>query len=103
MEAGIFEHRRSRKRRIARADHDRLDRCARVGQHPALRDRAGQVSDSYGGSFGTPAAIVLGARYDAGPFNHAEIDVMGTVGVNSALAGSDQQKLIDWAIAKWGV
>ena len=43
------------------------------------------------------------ARYDAGAFNHAEIDVMGTVGVNSALAGSDQQKLIDWAIAKWGV
>ena len=68
-----------------------------------LRDRVGQVNDSYGGSFGTPAAIILGARYDAGPFNHAEIDVMGTVGVNSALAGSDQQKLIDWAIAKWGV
>jgi hypothetical protein len=68
-----------------------------------LRDRAGAVNDSYGGSFGTPAAIVLGARYDAGPFNHAEIDVMGTVGMNSALAAPDQQKLIDWAIAKWGV
>jgi hypothetical protein len=68
-----------------------------------LRDRTGEVGDSYGGSFGTPAAIVLGARYDSGPFNHAEIDVMGTVGVNSALAAADQQKLIDWAVAKWGV
>jgi hypothetical protein len=28
---------------------------------------------------------------------------MGTVGVNSALAAADQQKLIDWAVAKWGV
>ncbi|MGH6896416.1 MAG: hypothetical protein ACREJ5_07700 [Geminicoccaceae bacterium] len=68
-----------------------------------LRDRIGEVSDSYGGSFGTPAAIVLGARYDAGPFNHGDVDVMATVGVNSALAAVDQQKLIDWAIAKWGV
>jgi hypothetical protein len=68
-----------------------------------LQDRAGQISDTYGGSFGTPAVIVLGARYEAGPFNHADIDVMGTVGVNSALAGADRQKLIDWAIAKWGV
>ena len=68
-----------------------------------LRDADGDVADSYGGSFGTPAAIVLGARYDAGPFNHAEVDVMATVGVNSALAAVDQQRLIDWAIAKWGV
>jgi hypothetical protein len=68
-----------------------------------LRDADGDVADSYGGSFGTPAAIVLGARYDAGPFNHAKVDVMSTVGVNSALAAVDQQRLIDWAIAKWGV
>ena len=68
-----------------------------------LRDRTGAISDSYGGSFGTPAALVLGARYNAGPFNHAEIDVMGTVGVTTALASSDQLKLIDWASAKWGV
>jgi len=59
-----------------------------------LRDRTGAVSDSYGGSFGTPAALVLGARYNAGPFNYAEIDVMGTVGVTTALAASDQLKLI---------
>lgn len=68
-----------------------------------LRDRVAEVSDTYGGSLGTPAAVVLGSRYDAGPFGHAEIDVMGTVAVNSALAPADQQKLIDWAIAKWGV
>ncbi|MDF2780392.1 MAG: hypothetical protein K0S96_196, partial [Geminicoccaceae bacterium] len=68
-----------------------------------LRDRSGQVTDGYGGSFGTPAAIVLGARYNAGPFNYAEVDVMGTVGVTTALAASDQLKLIDWASAKWGV
>ena len=61
------------------------------------------VSDGYGGSFGTPAAIVLGARYNAGPFNHAAVDVMATVGFTSALAASDQLKLIDWASAKWGV
>jgi hypothetical protein len=67
----------------------------------ALRDRLGVISDSYDGSFGTPAAIVLGARYDAGPFNHAEIDVMATVGVNSALTAVDQERLIGWAIAKW--
>jgi hypothetical protein len=66
-----------------------------------LRDRLGVISDSYDGSFGTPAAIVLGARYDAGPFNHAEIDVMATVGVNSALTAVDQERLIGWAIAKW--
>lgn len=68
-----------------------------------LRDRTGQVSDTYGGSFGTPAAIVLGARYNAGPFNHAAVDVMATVGVTSVLSAGDQQQLIDWATAKWGV
>jgi len=68
-----------------------------------LRDRLGVVSDSYDGSFGTPAAIVLGARYDAGPFNHAEVDVMATVGVNSALTTVDQERLIDWAVTKWGI
>ncbi len=68
-----------------------------------LRDAAGLTSDGYGGSFGTPAAIVLGARYNAGPFNHAAVDVMATLGFTSALAASDQLKLIDWASAKWGV
>jgi hypothetical protein len=68
-----------------------------------LRDRTAAISDSYGGSLGTPAALVLGARYNAGPFNHAETDVIGTVGVTTALAASDQLKLIDWASAKWGV
>jgi hypothetical protein len=68
-----------------------------------LRDRIGQVSDTYAGSFGTPAAIVLGARYDAGPVNHGAVDVMATVGVNSALSADDQQKLIEWAAAKWGI
>lgn len=68
-----------------------------------LRDGVGEVSTNYGGSFGTPAAVVLGARYNAGAFGHAEVDVVGTVGVNSALAPADQQKLIDWAAAKWGV
>lgn len=68
-----------------------------------LRDRVGEVGDSYGGSFGMPAAVVLGARFNAGPFGHAEVDVMGTVGVTSALAPADQLKLIDWAVAKWGV
>lgn len=68
-----------------------------------LRDATAQLGGSYGGSFGTPAAIVLGARYDGGAFNHAEIDVMATVGASGALAPSDQLKLIDWASVKWGV
>lgn len=68
-----------------------------------LRDRTGAVSDTYGGSFGTPAAIVLGARYNAGSLNHAEVDVMATVGVTSVLSAGDQQQLIDWSTAKWGV
>jgi hypothetical protein len=67
-----------------------------------LRDRTGQVTDGYGGSFGTPAAIVLGARYNAGPFNHAEVDVLGVVGATKVLSAVDQQNLIDWAGAKWG-
>jgi hypothetical protein len=69
----------------------------------SLRDRFGEVTDSYGGSLGTPAAIALGVRYNAGPFNHAEVDVMATVGATSVLSTADQQQLIDWAVAKWGV
>jgi len=69
----------------------------------SLRHAGGVVSDGYAGSFGTPAAIVLGARYNAGPFNHAAVDVMAALGFSSALAESDQLKLIDWASAKWGV
>lgn len=68
-----------------------------------LRDATAEVTGSYGGSFGTPATIVLGARYDGGPFNHAEVDVMATVGVSNALATADRLKLIEWASAKWGV
>jgi hypothetical protein len=69
----------------------------------SLRDASAEVAGSYGGSFGTPAAIVLGARYDGSPFNHAAVDVMATVGVSSALATPDQLKLIGWASARWGV
>lgn len=68
-----------------------------------LRDRNGQVSDSFGGSLATPAAVVLGARYNAAPFNQAAVDVMGTVGATGALATADQLKLIDWASTNWGV
>ena len=69
----------------------------------ALRDPSGPVSYGDGGSFGTPAALVIDARHHAGPFNHAEIDEMGTVGVTTALAASHQLKLIDQASAKRGV
>jgi hypothetical protein len=69
----------------------------------SLRDASAGVAASYGGSFGTPAAIVLGARYDGSPLNHAAVDVMATVGVSSALATTDQLKLIGWASARWGV
>jgi hypothetical protein len=69
----------------------------------ALRTTAGVTSDSYAGSFGTPAVVALGARYNAVPFSFAAVDVMATLGFTSVLASSDQQKLVEWASAKWGV
>jgi hypothetical protein len=69
---------------------------------PQNTDTGGAVQQP-GGSFGTPAAILLGARYNAGPFNHAEADVPGVRGATEILSAADQPKLIDWAGAKWGV
>ena len=68
-----------------------------------LRDQNGSVADTYGGAFGTPAEIVLGGRYDGAPFGFAEVDVMATVGVSRLLSASDQQRLVDWATARWSL
>ena len=68
-----------------------------------LRDAGGSGSDSYGGSFGTPNGIVLGGRYDGAPFGYAAIDVLATVGASRALSSVDQQRLIDWAGARWSL
>jgi hypothetical protein len=68
-----------------------------------LRDLLGSSTDTYGGSFGTPAEIVLGGRYDGAPFGHAAIDVLATVGASRALSTTDQQRLIEWASARWSL
>jgi hypothetical protein len=68
-----------------------------------LRDGLGSSVDSYGGSFGAPAGIVLGGRYDGAPFGYAAIDVLATVGASRALSTTDQQRLIDWASARWSL
>jgi hypothetical protein len=66
------------------------------------RDRAAEVSACIAGSFKVPAAAVLNAGDRAGPFEHAELDVMSTVSVNRALAPADRSILIDRAAATWG-
>ena len=48
-------------------------------------------------AMGAPAAVVPGARDDAGPFDHAEADALGTVGASRLLSATDQRNLIDWA------
>lgn len=58
------------------------------------------VGESYGGSFGTPAAIAPGAPHDGHASNHAEVVVTARVGVSSALAMGEQLRLIDRASAK---
>lgn len=68
-----------------------------------LRDGSGSITDTYGGSFGTPAEIVLGGRYNGAPFGFAEIDVMATVGVARALSTADQQRMVAWGTAKWSL
>jgi hypothetical protein len=68
-----------------------------------LRDAMGSSADSYGGSFGAPAGIVLGGRYGGAPVGYAAIDVLATVGASRALATTDQQRLIDWATARWSL
>jgi hypothetical protein len=68
-----------------------------------LRDAAGSSVDSYGGSFGAPAGFFLGGRYDGAPFGYAAIDVLATVGASRALSALDQQRLIDWASARWSL
>jgi hypothetical protein len=68
-----------------------------------LRDAGGSNSDSYDGGFGTPDGIVLGGRYDGAPFGYAAIDVLATVGASRALSTTDQQRLIDWASARWSL
>jgi hypothetical protein len=68
-----------------------------------LRDALGSSTDTYDGIFGTPAEIVLGGRYDGAPFGYAAIDVLATVGASRALSTADQQRLIDWASARWSL
>lgn len=68
-----------------------------------LRDGAGSSMDSYGGSFGAPTEIVLGGRYAGAPFGYAAIDVLATIGAARALSATDQQRLVDWANAKWSL
>ena len=68
-----------------------------------LRDALGSSTDAYSGSFGTPAEIVLGGRYDGAPFGYAAIDVLATVGASRALSTTDQQRLIEWASARWSL
>lgn len=69
----------------------------------ALRDAGGSNSDAYDGNFGTPAEIVLGGRYDGAPFGYAAIDVLATVGVATALSTAEQQRLVEWASARWSL
>lgn len=68
-----------------------------------LRDGLGSSADTYDGSFATPAEIVLGGRYSGAPFGYAAIDVLATVGASRALSATDQQRLIDWASARWSL
>jgi hypothetical protein len=68
-----------------------------------LRDALGSSVDTYGGSFGTPMAILLGGRYSDAPFGYAAIDVLATLGASRALAATDQQRLVDWASARWSL
>ena len=68
-----------------------------------LRDAFGANTDAYQGVFGTPAEIVLGGRYDGAPFGYAAIDVLATVGASRALSVTDQQRLVDWASARWSL
>jgi hypothetical protein len=68
-----------------------------------LRDAAGSTVDTYGGTFGAPAHIVLGGRYDGAPFGYAAIDVLATIGASRALSLPDQQRLLDWASARWSL
>ena len=68
-----------------------------------LRDALGFSTDAYDGSFGTPAEIVLGGRYNGAPFGYAAIDVLATVGASRALSPLDQQRLIDWASVRWSL
>ena len=67
------------------------------------RDTLGSSTDTYGGSFGTPAEIVLGGRYGGAPFGYAAIDVLATVGASRTLSASDQARLIGWASARWSL
>lgn len=68
-----------------------------------LRDTGGTTTDTYGGSFGAPNSILLGGRYDGAPFGHAAIDVLATLGAARALSTTDQQRLVEWASAKWSL
>lgn len=68
-----------------------------------LRSATGSSTDSYGGSFGVPAEIVLGGRYGDAPFGYSAIDVLATIGASRALSMTDQQRLVDWASARWSL
>ena len=68
-----------------------------------LRDATGSSADTYGGSFGAPAGILLGGRYSGAPFGYAAIDVLATLGASRALSVTEQQRLIDWASARWSL
>jgi hypothetical protein len=68
-----------------------------------LRDALGSSTDAYDGSFGIPDEIVLGGRYGGAPFGYAAIDVLATVGASRSLSMIDQQRLIEWASARWSL
>lgn len=68
-----------------------------------LRDQLGATTDTYGGSLGVPAEIVIGGRFDGSPFGFAAIDVYATLGISRALSAADQQRIVGWAQANWGL
>jgi hypothetical protein len=68
-----------------------------------LRDALGSSTDAYDGSLDVPDEIVLGGRYSGAPFGYAAIDVLATVGASRSLSTIDQQRLIDWASARWSL
>lgn len=59
------------------------------------------VDDTYDGTLGTPAEIVLGGRFDGAPFGYAAIDVYATLGVRRVLTTTERQRLIAWAESRW--
>lgn len=76
---------------------------AAAGGDASYRDLSGEASDTYDGSFGTPAQIVLGGRFNDSILGYAAVDLYELGLYSRALTLGQKDQLEGWLRDKYGL